>query len=304
MCRPIVLSVLLGGLAVSAPALAQTGSVPQRTDDNLIVAAYNIQWLGQKTHDLDKLATVIQHFDVCGIIEIKAESALPALVEALETKTGKDWGYTFGTRTHRPNARYHTHRYHEAYGAVWRRDRVQLGDGLIGGIWDLEEAFRNDPYVVSFKRRGFDFSLILVHTRWSDDEEGSRANEVAMLAHQLDWMQSFLPEEDILLAGDFNYSGTAEVMVKLAQNADLFQLDANPKSTFKTDGSAYANSYDHIYAPNGRTEHEWLNICETLDVTELVYGGMSPAEMLAAREELSDHLPVFAVFDVSKSDDD
>lgn len=70
---------------------------------------------------------------------------------------------TFGVRTYRPGGRYH-----EVYAAVWRRDRVQLGDGIIGGFWDLEGDFRNDPYVVSFRRRNFDFSLILSLTAHLD----------------------------------------------------------------------------------------------------------------------------------------
>ena len=56
---------------------------------------------------------------------------------------------------------------------LWRKDRVELGDGVIGGVWDLEEAFRTDPYIVSFKRGNFDFALVFLHTRWSNDPEGT-----------------------------------------------------------------------------------------------------------------------------------
>jgi len=33
------------------------------------VAAYDIQWVRQKWHDHDKLAEVIQHFDVVGSLK-------------------------------------------------------------------------------------------------------------------------------------------------------------------------------------------------------------------------------------------
>ena len=118
------LIVSLLAVAVSAAALAQTADIPARTDNNLIVAVYNIQWLGQKEHDLGKLADVIEHFDVTGIVEVKKEDAVANLVAELETKTGKDWGYTFGVRTHRPYGAYH-----ETYAVVWRTDRVTL-EGL------------------------------------------------------------------------------------------------------------------------------------------------------------------------------
>ena len=144
----------------SGSALAQTATLPVRTAENVIVAAYNVQFIGERDHDLKKLAKIIQHFDVCGIIEIKRESVLAELVRELEAlDPSKDWGFAHGIRTHRPAGRYH-----EAFGVGWRRDRAQLGDGVISNFWDLEEAYRNDPFIVSFKSGSFDFALVLLHT--------------------------------------------------------------------------------------------------------------------------------------------
>jgi endonuclease/exonuclease/phosphatase family metal-dependent hydrolase len=278
---------------------AQGGyGVPQRTDDNLIVASYNIKWLGQTPHEFDKLAQVIENFDVCGIVEVERESAVRLLVAALEQRTGKDWGYVYGVRTHRPHGTYY-----EAYAAVWRRDRVELGDGILSNVWDLQEVYRNDPYLVSFKRKGFDFTLLLVHTRWSDDLEGSRANEVATIPEQLLWLKSFLDERDFIVAGDFNYSGDAAEMKDMADASGLARVDPNVPSTFKGDGSGYASAYDHIYlSPDDTTE--FGGQCAVLDVTPLVYGQATTTTRKAARNALSDHLPVWAAFDVTDADDD
>jgi len=273
--------------------------LPQRTNDNIIVASYNIKWLGQTQHDLSKLAQVIEHFDICGILEIKNEKKLRDLKDALESHTGLSWGYAFGVRTHRPGGRYH-----EAYGVVWRKNRVELGDGVIGGIWDLEEAFRNDPYIISFKRRNFDFSLMLVHTRWSNDSDGSRANEVAMIAEQIIWMQGFLTDKDIILAGDFNYSGTAQHIKDMAEAANLTQIDPNRKTTFKNDFSDYASAYDHIFITSNTQREFNNNSSDFVDATKLVYGNNSSASMKSSKSELSDHLPVWATFNVSLPDDD
>lgn len=60
-----------------------------------------------KWHDHDKLAEVIQHFDVRGIIEIKKEKSLPDLAKQLKQKTGQDWGFIYGVRTHLPPSSYH-----------------------------------------------------------------------------------------------------------------------------------------------------------------------------------------------------
>ncbi len=278
---------------------AQTAQVPERTDENLIIASYNIKWLGQAEHQYDSLATIIQHFDICGIVEVKSESALKELVSALEKKTGKDWGYVFGIRTHRPGGLYH-----EAYAALWRRDRGELGDGLVSNLWDMEEAFRNDPFFVSFKRGNFDFTLLLVHTRWSDDADGSRANEVAMVAEYLTWIREFLPERDLVVAGDFNYSATAEPMEEMATSAGLTRIDPNEKSTFKEDGSGYSSAYDHMYLVGTETTEYVAAPCHVLDATKVVYGSTTTAKMRQSKRELSDHLPLFAVFSVTGPDDD
>ena len=299
MLRKISFLPTLLILAVQSATAAHVSSVPARTNDNLIVASYNIKWLGQAQHDLEKLAQVIQHFDVCGILEVKGESAVADLVAELEDLTSEDWGYVYGVRTHRPSGTYH-----EAYAAVWRRDRVEVGDGITSNVWDLEEAFRNDPYIVTFQRNEFDFCLLLIHTRWSDDDEGTRADEVWMIGQQIVWMQGFMIERDDILAGDFNYPGDNDVMLEMATEAGLLQLDTDEKSTFKSNHSGYASAYDHMYVIEGNTTEYVDNSCRVLDVTKMIYGSNSTSKMKKSKQELSDHLPVFAVFSVSGSDDD
>jgi endonuclease/exonuclease/phosphatase family metal-dependent hydrolase len=305
--RTLIISFLLVFFVFTSVTLSEDGyGVPQRDSNNIIVASYNIKWFGQTQHDYDKLAVVIEKFDVCGILEVKKESDLSKLVDALERKTGKDWGYVFGVRTHRPDSRKTTssNKYYEAYAAVWRKDRVQLGDGIISNVWDIEEVYRNDPFLVSFKRGNFDFILFLVHTRWSDDVDGNRENEVSMLAEHIDWMRSFLQERDIILAGDFNYDGQDEAMQKMANAGGLKQIDLNAKSTFKNDCTGYSSSYDHIYISDSDTGEFIQDQCAVLDSTKLVYGDNSTANMQSSISELSDHLPVWAAFDVTEEDDD
>jgi endonuclease/exonuclease/phosphatase family metal-dependent hydrolase len=286
-------------LFISGQVSAQDYGVPQRTEDNIVVASYNIKWFGELSHDLTKLAIVIENFDVCGIIEVKGESTVAELALALKTRTGKDWGYVYGFRTNRPDSTYH-----EAYGVVYRRDRVQLGDGVISNIMDLEETYRHDPYAVSFKRKNFDFILLLVHTRWTNDDYGTRANEVRMLASHINKFRTFLTERDFILAGDFNYSGTNQALKDMAQGAGLKQVDPNAKSTFKEDNSGYSSSYDHIYISQTDTGEFVSGQCKILDSTALVYGDNSTENMAKSKAELSDHLPVWAVFDVNQPDDD
>ena len=296
----IVIAIILTGIAIcTGNSAAQDYAIPQRTDSNIIVASYNIKWFGNDPHDLDKLAMVIENFDVCGIEEVKKESEVKRLAQALNQRTGYDWGYVYGVRTHRPHGSYY-----EAYAAVWRRDRVQLGNGLISNVWDSQESYRNDPYVVSFIRHNFDFALVLIHTRWSNDVDGTRSREVQEIGKFVNWIRRFLNERDIILAGDFNYSGGSQVMTDMAQATGFTQIDPNAKSTFKQDYSGYSSSYDHIYISSSDTSEFINGQCALLDATVLVYGDRSSAHMEDSKAELSDHLPVWAAFNVTQGDDD
>jgi endonuclease/exonuclease/phosphatase family metal-dependent hydrolase len=279
--------------------IAQDYRVPHRTISNIVIASYNIKWLGQTPHDFEKLAGVIQNFDVCGILEVKNENSIAELVEKLEKLTHKDWGYVFGMRTNRPHGSYF-----EAYAAIWRRDRVQLGDGIVSNIWDPEEVYRNDPFLVSFKRKNFDFTLFLVHTRWSQDDEGSRETEVKTLVEQIQLLRKFLNEKDIILSGDFNYSGKDSIMQMMAKSAGLIQIDPNANSTFKNDFSDYASSYDHIYISEADTREFQTGECSILDATQFIFGSLSLTNMKKSKNDISDHLPVWAIFRVNLEDDD
>lgn len=292
--------LLLLAFLVSTTLLSQgISKVPERTADNLIVASYNIKWLGQTKHDFKKLAKVISNFDVCGIIEVRKELAVNELTEAIEKYTGKDWGYVYGFRSTNPSGNYY-----EAYAAIYRRDRIQLGDGLISNIWDKNEVYRNDPYVVSFKSGNFDFSMFLVHTRWSDDNEGNRKNEVAEIKNQLDFYSSVTKERDILIMGDFNFNGEDKTMVEMAEQAKLTQCDTNPLTTFKNDYSAYASAYDHLFIWSKSTTEYIAGSANAFDVTNYIYGNNTAASMKKSKSELSDHLPIFGVFKTNMKDDD
>ena len=292
-------SILLLALVILENVYSQAPDVPERTDNNLIVASYNIKWFGQTAHDVEKLANVIQHFDVCGVLEVKNEMAIKELVHVLESSTDKKWGYVYGIRTHRPNGTYY-----EVYAVIWRKDRVQLGDGLISGVWDMHESFRNDPYIVSFKSKNYDFVLVLLHTRWSNDADGSRQEEVYMISEHIRWLKSYLDEKDFILLGDFNYSADSQQMHEMANNAHLIRIDPNQNSTFKKDFSGYASPYDHIYITEEAIREYMPNSSKIMDTTKLIYGSNDIKNMRKSKSELSDHLPVWAIFDVTKTDDD
>jgi len=75
-------------------------------------------------------------------------------------------------------------------------------------------------------------------------------------------------------------------------------------TTFKTNNSGYASSYDHIYAIDGNTSEHVAGQCFALDATKLVFHNNSTTSMKKSKSQLSDHLPVWAEFKVTGPDDD
>lgn len=272
-------------------ATAQIATVPAQTPDNVIVGFYNIKWFGHQDQDLAKLARVIQNFDICVVLEVKRESNLQKLHHALEKQSGQeDWNYTFGMRS-----RSLANHYFEAYAVFWNETRVQLGQGLVGGIWDFKDQFRHDPYIASFKADDFDFSLFAVHTRWSNDTFGTRDSELKAIAEQVRFLANFLPESDIIVGGDFNYPADEPKMEAMADAGNLVLISKNEPTTFKKNGQSYNNAYDHIYITPSLLRRNPQ--AHAFDTTTYIYGDKNVDHMKASRHDLSDHLPVFVVLD-------
>lgn len=289
MKRLLLVVWLMCGLLVAAPVPIYTDP-PARTPHNLVVGFYNIQWFGRLPHDLQQLAKVINTFDICGIVEIAKVSELVKLTEVLNdlTPAGGEWGYAHGVRTARPGGTYY-----ETFGVVWRRDRVQLGDGVISIIWDRDEVFRNDPYLASFRWRQLGFTMVLLHTRWSDDSAGTRAGEVVGIGKQLTGLANQLEHTNFLLAGDFNYEPNDPIMRQLARRHRLVLRTPHLPTTFRGDFLGYSSCYDHLYTLKGSTLDGAVRSQGVMDVTYFLHGELTPVTLAKTRRELSDHLPIW-----------
>ncbi len=280
--------------------LRPSAAPPRRVPERLTVAAYNVRRLGEKGKDLDALARVIRNFDICGLVEVQDEKSLALLAARLRSLTRRPWGFMYGEATRRPGGSYT-----EAYGVVWRRDRAQTGDGVMGNVWDPGERFRHDPFMASFKRGNFDFTLILLHTRWTNDKHGSRRDEVMAAAALVNRLRKRGNEKDFILMGDFNYSATSRILRDMAERGNLRRLTPGEPTTFKRDNSGYAHAYDHIYASRNTAEREFVpGLSRALDVTRYLYGDAGTESMARSKRNVSDHLPVWAAFHVTASDDD
>jgi len=295
----VVLVVLLV-IALPAVALPPEASVPDRSADTVLVASFNIKWFARQTQDLHKIAQVIAHFDLCSIVELQSDDALPRLLQVLEAETGEAWMYICSHDTGDDA------RYLERYGFIWRPDRVRLASGFVGNLFqpadaDIGDRHRHAPYTAHFRAGGFDFACIVAHTVWST--AARRKREVALLGQELEMLRARTAERDLLLMGDFNYPVSSPAMASLTENLGLRCLEPEGVgTTLKADGSAGESAYDHILVNASATVRDWTGRSGAYYFVPALYPGGEGAAR--ASSEVSDHIPVWAEFHTGLVDDD
>ena len=285
--RRICFLILLMTLSLFGVS-AQTDTPPEKADDNLIIAFYNIKWLGNRQHDYEALAKIISQFDVCVVLEIKKETAFAELGDLLVARSDENWAYAHGPRSKRPNGRYF-----EAFGVIYNSDRVQLGQGVVSNIWDEKEIYRNDPFYATFNSDFGHFTLLGVHTRYNDDAYGSRLKEVSGIPRLVKYLREKLNQDAIIVGGDFNYTADNPHLRSSMARAKLESANVDSKTTFSDSSADYVNDYDHIFV--SKTLKPLVAEAGALDVTSWVFGEKTAQTLRRSHDELSDHLPVFVV---------
>jgi endonuclease/exonuclease/phosphatase family metal-dependent hydrolase len=165
--------------------------------------------------------------------------------------------------------------------------------------------FSREPFFATFKKGNFDFTLVTVHVTFATAKEIN--SEVEKLADVWDHVQGLDPaENDILLMGDFNRDKPTQAafgplrskpLAWLILGDDVFTTYSNKPKKIG------ANWYDNIWTDLKYTDHESTGQ-NGVDYTHLRYFEDAEHPHLEVRKKVSDHCPVWAVFDVSKADDD
>ena len=212
------------------------GSIaPRRSEDNLIIASWNIKEFGHTTQRLPEsyfyIAEILSYFDLIAIQEIKSTlEDLQIIIRLL----GDDWGYlvndiTEGTAGNSERSCY-----------IFNKKRVQLA-GLAGEVvlWDkltqhsTIKQLKRTPYITGFTAGWKTFALLNVHLHpgKSPDDIAFRKEEVSLLLQALAKKRSknHLWSENIILVGDFNfYNGVAKdsPTIDMIHNAGYREVDS------------------------------------------------------------------------------
>ena len=255
--------------------------------DEAYIASFNILRLGVAKKDMVQTAKILEGFDIVGLVEVINRDGVEELVDELNKQSDEKWDYhisPFGVGSSK---------YKEYFAYVYKKDKVKFIKSE-GFYKDGKSSLLREPYGATFQIGNFDFTFVLVHTIYGNNESQRKAENYKMVDVYNYFQDRDEKENDILIAGDFNLYALDESFRPLYKHADkiTYAIDPAIKTTIGAKGRA--NSYDNFFFSQ-KYSQEFTGSSGALD-----FSGDNPKLM---REIVSDHIPVFIVVETSKDDD-
>ena len=255
--------------------------------DETYIASFNILRLGAAKKDIPQTAKILQGFDIVGLVEVINRDGVEELVDELNKQSDEKWDYhisPFGVGSSK---------YKEYFAYVYKKDKIKFIKSE-GFYKNGKSSLLREPYGATFQIENFDFTFVLVHTIYGNNEAQRKAENFKMVDVYEYFQDRDTKENDIFIAGDFNLYALDESFRPLYKHADkiTYAIDPAIKTTIGTKGRA--NSYDNFFFSQKYTQ-EFTGSSGALD-----FSGDNPKLM---REIISDHIPVFIVVETSKDDD-
>ena len=255
--------------------------------DEAYIASFNILRLGAAKKDMVQTAKILKGFDIVGLVEVINRDGVEELVDALNKQSDEKWDYhisPFGVGSSK---------YKEYFAYVYKKDKVKFIKSE-GFYKNGKSSLLREPYGATFQIGNFDFTFVLVHTIYGNNESQRKAENYKMVDVYNYFQDRDEKENDIFIAGDFNLYALDESFKPLYKHSDkiTYAIDPAIKTTIGTKGRA--NSYDNFFFSQ-KYSQEFTGSSGALD-----FSGDNPKQM---REIVSDHIPVFIVVETSKDDD-
>ena len=255
--------------------------------DEAYIASFNILRLGAAKKDMVQTAKILEGFDIVGLVEVINRDGVEELVDELNKQSDEKWDYhisPFGVGSSK---------YKEYFAYVYKKDKVKFIKSE-GFYKNGKSSLLREPYGATFQIGNFDFTFVLVHTIYGNNESQRKAENYKMVDVYNYFQDRDKKENDIFIAGDFNLYALDESFRPLYKHADkiTYAIDPAIKTTIGAKGRA--NSYDNFFFSQ-KYSQEFTGSSGALD-----FSGDNPKLM---REIVSDHIPVFIVVETSKDDD-
>ena len=255
--------------------------------DEAYIASFNILRLGSAKKNMIQTAKILKGFDIVGLVEVINRNGVEELVDELNKQSDEKWDYhisPFGVGSSK---------YKEYFAYIYKKDKVKFIKSE-GFYKNGKSSLLREPYGATFQIGNFDFTFVLVHTIYGNNESQRKAENYKMVDVYNYFQDRDEKENDILIAGDFNLYALDESFRPLYKHADkiTYAIDPAIKTTIGAKGRA--NSYDNFFFSQ-KYSQEFTGSSGALD-----FSGDNPKLM---REIVSDHIPVFIVVETSKDDD-
>lgn len=251
-------------------------------DNEIKIATWNIRDLNkEKPKDaLSDIANIMKSYDIIAVQE--AEEVAP-LFEIMDRMPG--YRLIFSKRVGGSLG------YGEHYAFFYKASKVELKKN--GYIFDdSADEFVREPFIASFKSGNFDFTLINIHVLYGGRDPSKRRKEIEKLDDIINYVQmKNADEEDVILIGDFNFPRD-----DIGWQIKTHRAIVGPsQKTMIRDSS----SYDNIWI-NPKATYEYKGVFEVYKYDEVLYNNNDSL----IQNKISDHRPVYAVFNTSLADDD
>lgn len=251
------------------------------------IASFNILRLGAVKKDIVQTAKILKGFDIVGLVEVINRNGVEELVDELNKQSDEKWDYhisPFGVGSSK---------YKEYFAYIYKKDKVKFIKSE-GFYKNGKSSLLREPYGATFQIGNFDFTFVLVHTIYGNNESQRKAENYKMVDVYNYFQDRDEKENDIFIAGDFNLYALDESFRPLYKHADKITYAVDPAIKTTIGAKGRANSYDNFFFSQ-KYSQEFTGSSGALD-----FSGDNPKLM---REIVSDHIPVFIVVETSKDDD-
>lgn len=277
--------------------------IPERTEDNLLLATWNLAALGE--HDralwhLGLMAEMVQPFDVVAVQEVGEDLTH---LEVLLGKLEGDW-HAIYTGVEGDG---------ERLGFLYNADRV-APDGLatelrvhttrrrrlsVGGVEEEFEELHRDPFVVHFVAERFELDLTMMNVHLYRTSSGLRLQEAIALAK---WAQTRVdaqhpPCGDVVVLGDFNLSRLHPGDASHQELLDLGMMVPDHGSHVVRTNYAKDRHYDALALFPARTADGFTGTLGVFDFDNVVFPDLYEEDPVRfykyIRYCLSDHRPLW-----------
>lgn len=276
----LILLVVLTGCGITGMIPLELEEPIKTCSPNITIASFNIRKLSDNSRtdeELKQIASVLSKYDLIAVQEVLGDPIiLNRTIEFLP-------GYDFIVSEEVGNVQ------KERYAFIFNEKIEVIKEGKT--YYDKFDNFLREPYYASFKADEFDFTIMTVHIIYGNSAS-DRTGEMKQIASVYEYYQEKdETENDLILTGDFNTQPTQDNFDYIWQIPDVRVSIQEGKSTIGKTG----HLYDNIIFMNSHTdEYTRLSGIDYFDA------GMDRDK---AKEAVSDHRPVYAVFCTGEDDD-